>query len=154
MQGDPQIVDYLNRAIRMELTAIDEYWVEARTLSNLGFKKLAHGLWRDGKKAHRKQARKFIDRVLFLEGTPSMMPNSFAPGTSIETIFAAGLKSEMAIRALYAEAAKSADQKDDFVTEDLLDDALDGIERRIKKIEAQIDLINSVGVELYSQKKI
>lgn len=154
MQGDPKVIDFLNRAVRAELTAIDEYWIESRLLSNWGFKKLAHGLWRDGKQEHRKAARKFIDRVLFLEATPTMVPNSFLPAVSIEAVFAAGLRAEMAMQALYTSGADMADQVSDWVSEELFADTLKRTERRIKKIETQIELIKSIGLDLYSQKKI
>lgn len=154
MQGDPQIIDFLNQAVRAELTAVDEYLIESRLLSSWGFKKLAHGVWRDFKKDHRKNARSFIDRVLFLEGTPATAPNPFTPAASIEAVFAAGLKAEMAIRSLYSSAADASDQKSDWTSEELFQGILVKTERRIKKIETQIELIASIGVQLYSQKKI
>ncbi|MDB5612137.1 MAG: bfr [Bradyrhizobium sp.] len=154
MKGDPKIVGYLNQAVVAELTAVDEYFIESRLLSNWGFKDLAHGFWRDSKRAHRKNARAFIDRVLFLEGTPTMKPNTFTPATSVEAVFKAGLASETAIQALYNEAASASDDVMDFVSEELFQDILVKTERRIKKIETQIKLIGSVGLELYLQKKI
>jgi bacterioferritin len=154
MQGDPKIIDFLNRAIRAELTAVDEYFLESRLLSNWGFKKLAHCLWRDYKKDHRKQARKFIDRVLFLGGSPAMTPETFTAGSSVDGIFAAGLAAEMSMRAIYTEATQASENAEDWVSEEMFTDALVDIERRIKKIETQISLIASVGLELYSQKKI
>lgn len=154
MKGDPQILDFLNRAIRAELAAVDEYWIEARLLSNWGLKKLAHGIWRDWKKEHRKHVRAFIDRVLFLEGTPAMSPNAFSAGTSVEAVFAAALASEMAMHVLYADAAKASDAVGDWVSEELFQDVLVKLERRVKRIETQIELIGSIGLPLYAQKKI
>lgn len=154
MQGDPTIITYLNQAVRAELTAVDEYYVESRLLSSWGFKKLAHGMWRDFKKDHRKQSREFIDRVIFLEGTPTMSPNAFVAAVSVEAVFAAGLAAEMAMRTLYTKAADASDQASDWVSEDLFEETLVKTERRIKKIETQIALIKSVGLDLYSQKKI
>lgn len=154
MQGNPQIIDFLNRAIRSELEAIDQYWVEARTLSNLGFKKLAHGCWRDFKKQHRKHARKFIDRVIFFEATPAMVPNAIAPASSLETILASGQKLEMDIRGLYVEATDACDSAKDWVSEELFTEVLCSVERRVCKIETQIELVSELGPELYAQAKI
>lgn len=154
MKGDPAIIDYLNKALGAELTAVDEYFIEGRMLSDWGFKKLAHGLWRDYSKAHRKNIRSFTDRIIFLDGTAVMKANAFTPGDTVEAVFAAGLVAETAIQALYSEAAKACDDKSDFVSEDLFQGILVKTERRIKKIETQIELIGSIGLELYMQEKI
>ncbi len=154
MKGDPQIIEMLNRGIRAELTAENQYLIEGRILSLWGLKKLAHGMWRDWSKVHHHNARMFIDRVLFLEGTPATSPNDFTAGNSVETIMAAALDAEMAMRELYSQGAKAADDEDDWVTEELLTDVLVKLERRVKKIETQIELIANVGIALYSQKKI
>ena len=154
MKGDPQIIEVLNRGIRAELTAENQYLIEGRLFSLWGFKKLAHGMWRDWSKTHRHTARLFIDRVLFLEGTPATSPNAFTAGNSVEAIMAGALAAEMDMRALYSEGAKAADDANDWVTEEILTDVLVKLERRVKKIETQIELIASVGLPLYSQKKI
>lgn len=154
MKGDPTVINYLNQALKAELTAADEYLFESRFLSDWGFKKLAHGMWRDYAGDHRKQVRTFLDRVIFLDGTPVNSPNPFVAAVSVEAVFAAGLAAETAMRTLYAGAAKASDQVSDWVTEDLFVDILKKGERRIKKIETQIELIKSVGLQLYSQDNI
>jgi bacterioferritin len=136
------------------LTAENQYLIDARLFSYWGYKKLAHGLFRHWTNQHRRTARTLIDRVLFLEGTPAMSPNGFEAGNSVETIYSAALAAEMAMRDLYVEAAKSADDQGDWVTEDLLTRVLVKLERRVKTIETQIELISEIGIELYQQEKI
>jgi len=154
MQGDPQIIGFLNQALMAEMTAHEQYFLEGRMLSDWGFKKLAHGLWRDYAEVHHNNIRTLVDRIIFLEGAPDMTLATFTPGNSVQAMLAAGLNGESAMRALYAAGAKLSDDMSDFVTEEIATDILIKIERRIKKITTQIKLIGSVGLELYLQKKI
>src|SRR5437588_5417265 len=71
MKGDPQVIDALNRALTVELTAINQYFCQAKMCKNWGFMKLAAKHYEESM-GEMKHADKLIDRILFLEGTPEI----------------------------------------------------------------------------------
>ena len=71
MKGDPKVIEYLNRGLRSELTAISQYWLHYRLLDNWGYKDLAKK-WREELIEEMHHADKFTDRIIFLDGFPNM----------------------------------------------------------------------------------
>ena len=71
MKGDAKVIDYLNKGLRSELTAINQYWLHYRLLDNWGYKELAKK-WRKESIEEMEHADKFIDRIIFLDGFPNM----------------------------------------------------------------------------------
>ena len=71
MQGDPKVIDYLNKGLRSELTAINQYWLHYRMLDNWGLLEMAK-VWRKESIEEMEHADKFTDRILFLDGFPNM----------------------------------------------------------------------------------
>src|SRR5262249_56611420 len=71
MQGDPRVIDYLNRALRHELTAINQYWLHYRLLSNWGLLDMAKA-WRKESIEEMQHADRITDRIIFLDGFPNM----------------------------------------------------------------------------------
>jgi bacterioferritin len=152
MRGDEKVIEYLNRSLRSELTAINQYWLHFRILDNWGF----HGLakkWREESIEEMQHADRVTYRILFLEGFPNMQVlDPLRIGQTIEEIIACDLAAEYAARALYIEAAEYCVTVHDLVTKELYDDFLIAEEKHIDFLETQQERIKQLGVQLYSQK--
>jgi bacterioferritin len=154
MRGDATVIDYLNRGLRSELTAINQYWLHYRILANWGFKGLAKK-WREESIEEMTHADKFTDRILFLDGFPNMQElNPLTIGENVPEILTVDLASEMTARALYLEAAAYCESVNDRVTRILFESIAKEEEEHIDFLETQLELIKQVGVQLYSQKHI
>ena len=154
MRGDERVIDFLNRSLRSELTAINQYWLHYRILDNWGYKELAKK-WRAESIEEMEHADKLVHRILFLDGFPNMQVlDPLRIGQTIEEILACDLASELAARALYTEAASYCFSVQDFVTKELYDGLLKDEEEHIDFLETQQELIRQLGVQLYAQKHI
>jgi bacterioferritin len=154
MRGDEKVIEYLNRSLRSELTAINQYWLHFRILDNWGFKDLGKK-WRHESIEEMQHADRVTARILFLEGFPNMQVlDPLRIGQTVEEIIACDLAAEYAARALYIEAAEYCVTVHDLVTKELYDDFLIAEEEHIDFLETQQELIKQLGVQLYSQKHI
>ena len=154
MQGDPQVVEYLNKGLRHELTAINQYWLHYRLLANWGLSDMAK-VWRKESIEEMQHADRITDRILFLEGFPNMqMLDPLRIGQNIKEIIDCDLAAEMSARALYQEAATHCHSVKDYVTRDLFENLMKDEEHHIDFLETQLDLINRIGPELYTQKHV
>jgi bacterioferritin len=154
MRGDERVLEYLNRSLRSELTAINQYWLHYRILDNWGFKDLAKK-WREESIEEMRHADHVTARILFLEGFPNMQVlDPLRIGQTIEEILAADLAAELEAHALYTEAAEYCITVHDRVTKEIYDELLKDEEKHIDFIETQLELIKQLGVQLYSQKHI
>ena len=154
MQGDRKVIDYLNKGLRSELTAINQYWLHYRMLKNWGFNDLAKK-WREESIEEMGHADKFVDRILFLEGFPNMQSlDPLQIGQTVEEIISSDLASEMSARALYLEAAAYCASINDRVSKLLFEELASNEEEHIDFLETQQELIRQVGIQLYSQKHI
>src|SRR5579863_10609327 len=106
MKGDAKVIEYLNRGLRHELTAVSQFWLHYRLLDNWGFNALAKK-WREESIEEMVHADRFIDRIIFLEGFPNLQTlNPLRIGENVREIIEADLKAEVTARALYQEAAE------------------------------------------------
>jgi bacterioferritin len=154
MRGDAKIIEYLNRGLRSELTAINQYWLHYRIFDNWGFRDLAKK-WREESIEEMEHADKFVHRILFLEGFPNMQSlDPLRIGQNVEEIIKLDLATEMDARALYLEAASYAFSINDRVTKLLFEDVAKSEEKHIDFLETQLELIKQLGVPLYSQKHV
>lgn len=154
MKGDAKVIDYLNRGLRSELTAINQYWLHYRIFDDWGYKELAKK-WREESIEEMHHADRFVDRILFLDGFPNMQVlDPLRIGQSVKEILEADLAAELDARALYLEAAQYCESVNDRVSKKLFEDLAEDEEGHIDFLEAQLELISQVGVELYSQKHI
>ena len=154
MKGDQKVIEYLNRGLRSELTAVSQYWLHYRVLDNWGYKDLAKK-WRAESIEEMEHADKFVARILFLEGFPNMQ--SLEPlriGENIEEVLKADLAAEIGARALYLEAAQYCSSINDRVSKNLFEELATDEEDHIDFLETQLELIKQVGVQLYAQKHI
>ena len=154
MQGNTKVIEYLNRSLRHELTAINQYWLHYRLFDNWGFMKLAKQ-WRKESIEEMEHADKVTARILFLEGFPNMQVlDPLHIGQNVKEILECDLAAEMSARALYEEAATYCHSVKDYVTRDLFESIMKDEEDHIDFLETQLDLVAKVGLELYSQHHI
>jgi bacterioferritin len=154
MRGDEKVLDYLNRSLRNELTAINQYWLHFRILDNWGFRDLGKQ-WREESIEEMRHADRLTHRILFLEGLPNLQVlDPLRIGQTVEEILAADLALELDGRALYLEAAEYCFSVHDLVSKELYDDLLKDEEKHIDFLETQQELVRQLGVQLYSQKHI
>jgi bacterioferritin len=154
MKGDDRVIEYLNRSLRAELTAVNQYWLHYRILDNWGYKELAKK-WREESIEEMHHADRLITRIIFLEGFPNLQVlDPLRIGQSVEEIIRCDLATEVAARALYTEATKYCLSAHDFVSKELYDGLLTDEERHIDFLETQLELIKQLGVQLYSQRRM
>ena len=154
MQGDPKVIEFLNKGLRSELTAISQYWLHYRLLNNWGLLEMAK-VWRKESIEEMNHADRFTDRILFLDGFPNMQVlDPLRIGQNVKEIIDCDLASEIAARALYQEAATHCHSVKDYVTRDLFESVMKDEEDHIDFLETQLDLIKRIGIELYTQKHV
>ena len=154
MQGDAKVIEYLNKGLRHELTAISQYWLHYRILDNWGLLEMAK-VWRKESIEEMEHADKFTARILFLEGFPNMQVlDPLRIGQNVKEILECDLAAEHSARTLYQEAATYCHGVKDYVTRDMFESVMKDEEDHIDFLETQLDLIKRVGLELYTQKHI
>ena len=151
MKGDAKVLDYLNRGLRSELTAISQYWLHYRLLANWGLNKLAKK-WREESIEEMNHADRFIDRILFLEGHPNLQTlDPLKIGENVTEILQADLDGEHGARTLYQEAAAYCQSVKDFPSKDIFEALMKDEEGHIDFLETQLDLVKKLGEPLYMQ---
>jgi bacterioferritin len=154
MKGDAKVIEYLNKALRHELTAVNEYWLHYRLLDNWGYKSLAKQ-WRQESIEEMQHADKLIVRIIFLEGSPNMQTlGSLQIGQTVKEVLERDLDSENSARSLYQEAATHCHAVKDYVSRDLFEELMQNEEGHIDFLETQLDLVAKLGLELYAQHHI
>ena len=149
MLRDPKVIEYLNMQLTNELTAINQYFLHARTLEHWGVTKL--GTFEYGESiGEMKHADELIQRILFLDGLPNVQRlNPIQVGENVEQILRADLAlEEQALSDLRAGIAYCESVRD-FVSRDLLQKILDSEEEHVDFLEHQFDLIKQIGTERY-----
>jgi bacterioferritin len=154
MKGEAKVIEYLNRGLRSELTAVNQYWLHYRMLDNWGFRDLAKK-WRKESIEEMNHADKFIERILFLEGFPNLQVlDPLRIGQNVKEVLESDLQAELDARILYQEAATHCAAVKDYPSRDLFEELMTDEEGHIDFLETQLDLISKVGLELYSQHHI
>ncbi len=151
MQGDEQVIDFLNKALLNELTAINQYWLHYRMLDNWGVKKLAE-YERHESIDEMKHADKLADRVLFLEGLPNFQAiGRLRIGENVEEILKADLATEHEAIPLLKEAIAHCEAVRDYVSRDLFAEILSNEEEHVDFLEKQFEMIKRMGLPNYIQ---
>jgi bacterioferritin len=154
MKGDIKVIEYLNRGLRSELTAISQYWLHYRLLDNWGLNGLAKQ-WREESIEEMKHADRFIDRIIFLEGFPNLqLLDPLQIGQNVAEIIQSDLNAELSARALYQEAAEHCIKVKDYPSRDLFVLLMSDEEGHVDFLETQSDLIKRIGLERYTQAHI
>jgi len=154
MKGDAKVIDYLNKGLRHELTAVNQYWLHYRLLENWGYRDLAKK-WRKESIEEMVHADKFIDRIIFLDGFPNMQVlDPLHIGQNVKEILDCDLQAEISARALYQEAATYCHSVKDYPSRELFEQLMADEEGHIDFLETQLDLIGRIGLERYTQAHI
>ncbi|MBV9077868.1 MAG: bacterioferritin [Methylobacteriaceae bacterium] len=154
MKGDPKVIDYLNRGLRSELTAVNQYWLHYRILDDWGYKELAK-TWRKESIEEMHHADRFVARIIFLDGFANLQVlDPLRIGQTVTEILECDLAAEVEARALYLEAAQYCDSINDRVSKRLFEELAADEEGHIDFLETQLNLVAQLGLPLYAQKHI
>jgi bacterioferritin len=149
MKGDPQVLEALNRALTVELTAINQYFCQAKMCKNWGFQALAKKHYEESL-GEMKHAEKLIDRILFLEGVPEIARyDVIRVGTDVKEQFENDLRLEMSGVKHYNQAIDLCVRLKDNGTRELLAPILTESEEHVDWLETQLHLIETVGLQNY-----
>ena len=149
MQGDPQVIDVLNRALTVELTAINQYFCQAKMCQNWGFFKLG-GKHYEESVGEMKHAERLIERILFLEGVPEIARyDVIRVGADVKEQFENDLKLELGGVRLYNEAVELCMKLKDHGTREVIEPILTESEEHVDWLETQLGLIEAVGLQNY-----
>ena len=151
MKGHPEVVDYLKELLRGELSARDQYFIHSRMYEDWGFAKLYARI--DHEMAEETQhADALLRRILFLGGTPDMVPSALRIGHDVPSMFAADLALEYEVRAALSKGIALCEQHRDYVSRDILKAQLkDTEEDHAYWLEIQLGLIERIGLANYLQ---
>ncbi len=151
MKGDEKVIDFLNEALKNELTAINQYWLHYRMLDNWGVARLAH-FEREESIDEMKHADRLADRILFLDGLPNFqLLGRLRVGETVEEILKADLALEEEAIPLLRDAIEHCETVRDYVSRDLFADILESEEHHVDELEKQFDLIERMGLQNYVQ---
>jgi len=151
MKGDPQVIDFLNKALLNELTAVNQYWLHYRMLDNWGVKKLAD-YERHESIDEMKHADMLAERILFLEGLPNFQAiGRLRIGESVEEVLKADLEVEHEAIPLLKDAIAHCETARDYVSREIFEKILQNEEEHVDFLEKQFDMIASMGLPNYIQ---
>lgn len=149
MQGSQQVIDALNAGLTIELTAINQYFVQAKMCRNWGLNKLADKHYAESI-GEMKHAEKLIDRIIFLEGVPEIARyDIIRVGTTVPEQFQYDLALETKGVLAYRDAVKVCEEEKDAGSRDLLTTILVESEEHVDWLESQLDLISKIGIQIY-----
>ena len=154
MKGDPKIIEILNDVLTAELTAINQYFVHGEMCENWGFERL-HKVIRKHSIGEMKHAEEVIHRVLFLEGVPNVQRLSkINIGETVEEILKSDYQLELDALPRLNEGIELCRTVGDNNTRHLLEEILEDEEEHVDWIEAQLSLIQQVGIQNYLAQQI
>lgn len=154
MQGDAAVLQALNEVLTSELTSINQYFLHARIYKNWGFSELNNVCY---KKSIRdmKQADELIERILFLEGLPNLQAlGRLRIGEDTVEMLQCDLEFELEQLPVLKAAIALCEQKQDYVSREILQEILEHEEEHIDWINAQQHQIGAMGIENYLQSKL
>jgi bacterioferritin len=154
MKGNPKVIEQLNLALKEELQAINQYFLHAEMCENWGYERLA-GYIKKQSIGEMKHAEALIERILFLDGTPSMTePMKLTIGSNVREQLKSDLELETNAVKMYNEAIKIARDAADNTSRELFDKLLADEEDHVDWLEAQMHMINEMGYERYLSQQI
>jgi bacterioferritin len=154
MKGNPQIVAELNKLLKNELTAINQYFLHARMMKHWGFERLGKKIYEESI-GEMKHADKLMQRIQLLDGLPNLQDlGKLGVGETVPECLAADLKLESVARTDLVAAAAQCEQAKDYVSREIVVAILEDAEEHIDFLETEIGLIEKVGLQNYLQSQI
>ncbi len=154
MKGEAKIIEFLNRALKSELTAINQYFLHSRMCQDWGLERLAKKEY-DESIDEMKHADELIQRILFLEGLPNLQDlGRLRIGENLREILECDLAGEQEAVAMYREGVALAEEHRDYGSRELFQKILSDEEEHIDWLETQLALIDRIGLERYSQSQM
>jgi len=148
MKGNAKVLHELNKALREELTAINQYFLHAEMCENWGYNRLSEYIKKQSI-GEMKHAEALIERILFLDGTPTMQPLELKVGGNVKEMIESDLELEISAVKQYNAAVQIATEQKDNGTRDLLVVLLKDEEDHVDWLEAQMHQIAELGYERY-----
>lgn len=154
MQGQPTVIAELNKLLKNELTAINQYFLHARTLKHWGFERLAHRVYEESI-GEMKHADKLTQRILMLDGLPNLQDlGRLSIGETVLECLQADLRLESAARDAIAAAVEVCEKAKDYVSREIVVAILEDAEEHIDFLETELSLAAKVGEQNYLQTQI
>lgn len=151
MKGDKKVIQFLNKVLANELTAINQYFLHSRMYKDWGITKLAAKEYEESID-EMKHADLLIERILFLEGLPNLQDlNKLLIGEHVQEMIECDLKIEHIAHVDLKEAVLYCESVQDFTSRELFRSILDSEEEHIDWLETQLEMINQMGVQNYIQ---
>ncbi|WP_083099611.1 bacterioferritin [Pseudophaeobacter leonis] len=151
MKGDPKVIEYLNKALRHELTAVSQYWLHYRLQDDWGLGSMAKKS-REESIEEMEHADSLIERILFLGGHPNLQKlDPLRIGQTPKETLECDLAAEESARALDKEARDVCNDAGDYVTMKLFETLMADEEGHIDFLETQLELHDRIGAENYAQ---
>ena len=153
MKGDAKVIQYLNKVLFNELTAINQYFLHARMFGNWGLRKLEEFEEKESID-EMKHADRLIERILFLEGLPNLQDlGKLMIGEGAKEALECDLKLELQAHPELRKAIADCETSGDYVSREIFEDILDSEEEHIDYLETQLGLVDQLGLQNWLQSQ-